>query len=1188
MAISIQAFFNESKAQGTTLAQGDISIVGFSSPSSPKTFSFVTWKKLEVGTIIRFTDNGFHSAASSTSPNNFRGGEQTASWKATSVVDSGTVVMINTGGNNTASTGQVWHKLASGSATNSLALGTSTGDQIFAFQSDTLPPGGTTSTFVGTILFGIAYQGSSGPLTNWISSGTLTDGSQSYVPSDLLAANTLFFASNTNAAQFNGARTGLATSSAYKQLISNPANWSLTIGSIVLNSEGFSLTPPGIAPTITSQPSSDIICAGGSTSFSVTANNANTYQWQVNTGSGFASISNGGVYSGAGSATLNITGTTAGMSGYTYRCVVTGSATPNATSNTASLTVNATASISSNPSTAIICAGGNTSFSVSASNATVYQWQVNTGAGFSAISNGGVYSGATSSTLSITGATAGMTNYQYRVVATGSCTPSATSTAASLTVNPAPAIITNPSVAIICESSQAQFEIGASNATGYQWQVDNGAGYTNISDGAGAGGVNYSGATTFKITITNVTLAMSGYRFRCVVIGSCTPNATSAGRLLTVNANVTYYEDWDGDGYGNPSVTTISCSGAPGGFVSNNDDCDDNNSSTYPGASEICGDGMDNNCDGNVDENCGTQLKAAMCGTTLAAIDTDILADTVVDATQYRFRIINGANVQTIDIGTPSFNMTQLASFDYLTTYTIDVMVELNGSWTAYGSACNITTPAEPCGIWKGTVSTEWSNTGNWSCGLLPTITSNTTISAAAPYMPTVNITDAVCNDLTIEAGASVTITEGNNLTIAGSVTNNGSFTAVGKATFSGNNQTIPGGSFEDLEIAGTGTQTLSGTATVSGVFSITSSSLQLGNYNLIIGGSGSVTGGSAANYVVINGTGKLIQENIGTGGRTGAINFPIGTPTSYNPLVVSNAGTADGFAASVISNIYDTYDGSDVPTGTAQATDNVNRTWFVTETVPGGSNATLTFQWNASDELSGFDRSAAFPSHYANGYWNPGATTAASGSNPYTISMSGITSFSPFGIGSTNSVLPLTLVSFTGKTVTNGVGLQWNTSNEVNTASFDVERATSGGSFVKVGTVPAGTVGAYSYTDKTTTAGATASYRLKMIDKDGKFTYSYAITVKYTTKESNSYSVYPNPVTGSHVYVKAIAANNANVKIDVIDITGRTWSTHSFTQTSNGRLEIPVQQLPSGSYILRITDKSGEQLQVTKFTVTH
>ncbi len=67
----------------------------------------------------------------------------------------------------------------------------------------------------------------------------------------------------------------------------------------------------------------------------------------------------------------------------------------------------------------------------------------------------------------------------------------------------------------------------------------------------------------------------------------------------------TYYADGDGDGFGDFNNTVTSCSPVDG-FVSNADDCDDGENTVYPNAPEIC-DGLDNNCDGNVDEgiDCG-------------------------------------------------------------------------------------------------------------------------------------------------------------------------------------------------------------------------------------------------------------------------------------------------------------------------------------------------------------------------------------------------------------------------------------------------------------------------------------------------------------------------------------------------------------------------------------------------------
>jgi Calx-beta domain./Protein metal binding site. len=72
---------------------------------------------------------------------------------------------------------------------------------------------------------------------------------------------------------------------------------------------------------------------------------------------------------------------------------------------------------------------------------------------------------------------------------------------------------------------------------------------------------------------------------------------------MTVTQAITYYADKDGDGYGDASDSVVAC-GLRAGFVTNKSDCDDNNASIYPGAAEICGNGIDDNCNGQTDENC--------------------------------------------------------------------------------------------------------------------------------------------------------------------------------------------------------------------------------------------------------------------------------------------------------------------------------------------------------------------------------------------------------------------------------------------------------------------------------------------------------------------------------------------------------------------------------------------------------
>jgi uncharacterized repeat protein (TIGR03803 family) len=67
----------------------------------------------------------------------------------------------------------------------------------------------------------------------------------------------------------------------------------------------------------------------------------------------------------------------------------------------------------------------------------------------------------------------------------------------------------------------------------------------------------------------------------------------------------TYYRDADGDGYGAMGDSIWACS-APAGYVGQSGDCDDANVLVHPGAIEICNNGLDDNCDGRVDEACNT------------------------------------------------------------------------------------------------------------------------------------------------------------------------------------------------------------------------------------------------------------------------------------------------------------------------------------------------------------------------------------------------------------------------------------------------------------------------------------------------------------------------------------------------------------------------------------------------------
>lgn len=213
-------------------------------------------------------------------------------------------------------------------------------------------------------------------------------------------------------------------------------------------------------PAVTTQPSSVTLCSGSNHSFTAAGTGTGiSYQWQVSTDGGttFTDLA------GETNPSLNLNNIPAGLNNNQYHLVISGTCSPAAITNNVTLTVVSPVTVTAQPANAAVCFGSNTSFTAAGSGTGVlYQWQVNTGSGFTNIA------GATTATLNINGATLAENGNQYQVLmSNATCTTPSVSNAATLTVNALPNVTSSADDNSVCTGSNVV--LTATGATTYTW-----------------------------------------------------------------------------------------------------------------------------------------------------------------------------------------------------------------------------------------------------------------------------------------------------------------------------------------------------------------------------------------------------------------------------------------------------------------------------------------------------------------------------------------------------------------------------------------------------------------------------------------------------------------------------------------------------------------------------------------------
>jgi hypothetical protein len=301
--------------------------------------------------------------------------------------------------------------------------------------------------------------------------------------------------SGATSATYNVPSTTTANAGSYYCIVSGAA----PCASVQSNTVTVNVTAPA---TVVTQPAATVgVCQGGTLTLAVTANNATSYQWYLNSSP----------ISGATSATYSVGPVTSANAGTYY--LVMGSNSPCGNVQTMNYVVSITPNptITTQPPTSVsVCAGSALNIPVVAANAASYQWYL----------GGNPISGATSATYNVPSSSLANQGI-YHVVAIGfnGCgTVTSSNSFATVTL---PAAITTQPVATtnLCAGSTLNLSVTANNAAGYQW-------YRNS--------VLIPGATSATYNVGSVTTADAGTYHVVVTANSPCANVTSSNAVVNV------------------------------------------------------------------------------------------------------------------------------------------------------------------------------------------------------------------------------------------------------------------------------------------------------------------------------------------------------------------------------------------------------------------------------------------------------------------------------------------------------------------------------------------------------------------------------------------------------------------------------------------------------------------------------
>lgn len=179
------------------------------------------------------------------------------------------------------------------------------------------------------------------------------------------------------------------------------------------------------------------------------------------------------------------------------------------------------------------------------------------------------------------------------------------------------------------------------------------------------------------------------------------------------------------------------------------------------------------------------------------------------------------------------------------------------------------------------------------------------------------------------------------------------------------------------------------------------------------------------------------------------------------------------------------------------------------------------------------------------------------------------------------DNVTPVSLSKLTARISTSGIDLSWKAFTELNSERFDVQRSADGHIFEVIGNVKgrgtATTAKSYEYKDVTPLRGMNY-YRLKVLDKNGEFSYSNIAAINAGTDSNRAdWKLYPNPVHSGQTIHLSLEKLNRTVTIRIMDATGRILKIQNQAESKN--LTVSTSGFAPGIYYIQLLNGDGQQI---------